>query len=174
METIYTALSCLAISLLGLMLSNWLARQHIAFFTRNGRLSRLSFLAWWIGSTVIMFLLTALSKAMLDIAINLPTYWAVRTYIFLSHILMMPIYYSMYARRFHDFGFPGWLGLPAGIFVIFSHTYGLQHALTLLLSIAVFILNLGLALIPGTKGNNAYGTTEKPNRHHKNKKKYLD
>lgn len=157
MELIMNLLRAALIGLLAYGICRWGAARDISWLRLRGRINRLLFIVLYVLLSIIMYSFNALTLTMMDAIVTLPAYWAVRGFIFLGLVITTPLFFVLYGRRFQDFSIPGIFGILWALFIVFTSSYGVVKSTIFVYHSIIFIINLILALIPGTNGRNPYG-----------------
>ncbi len=123
-----------------------------------GRLSRSGFFWRLVFTNIFLFLFTVVIDLLYESVTLLPSYWLLKSVELLGYQAFAILFASFYSRRLQDFAVPGIIGLAWTGFLLFSAFYGVVKSTALTQSIAAWIGNIILFVIPGTSGPNPYGS----------------
>lgn len=145
------------LSFLGIIFCRYLVRHNFKIVRLTGRLNRIEFLCWSIILFIIFKSITALYATLINQVVSDPGYWGLKLLEWALTIVIMPFYFSLYARRFQDFSIPGIFGLIITIILSFLLHFTVVKIWSFFFDIIFLLINFFLILIPGTKGRNPYG-----------------
>lgn len=136
----------------------------------TGRLGRLPFGISYCILTAIMYAFYAFIHSALTTVIVLPSYWFLRTILFVGTVLAVPFYLTLFCRRLQDMAIPGWIAFAWVFFLVFAQSYGVVRSTSFFFNIIIVCVLLLVLFIPGTRGNNPYGcprsATKAPQQKH--------
>ncbi|TCM70978.1 uncharacterized membrane protein YhaH (DUF805 family) [Acinetobacter calcoaceticus] len=120
----------------------------LSLFNTQGRISRLTFLAWNGVVAIIVFILMAMvtfiAPSLIEVMFTYHDSWGLNLIALVINLGFICIYIMIAIKRLHDVNQSGWL------------------ALLILVPLLNLIFSLYLIFMPGTAGENKYGPSRSP------------
>lgn len=124
----------------------------------SGRMNRFQFIIGILFLSATMHIFNMFIQQLLDVVVILPAYFGIKALAYAGYIILLPLYYTLYIRRFNDIGLPGrLLGMLLGMYIICTNLYLPLKNIYILHTIIVVIIHGFLSCFPGSTGNNRYG-----------------
>lgn len=121
----------------------------IIYFTpTEGVLSRKGFLLRYLLLSTVLILFYASIQALTASIVILPTYWLVRSALFIGMSLSAAFYISLVARRLRDIGLNPTLSFAYTFYILFAKNYGVVQSISFFLQTIALLFFLILLALP--------------------------
>ena len=103
---------------------------------------RFQFIIGILFLSATMHIFNMFIQQLLDVVVILPAYFGIKVLAYAGYIILLPLYYTLYIRRFNDIGLPGrLLGILLGMYIICTNLYLPLKNIYILHTIIVVIIH---------------------------------